>query len=289
MLFRSQNHGISNVLDHKLIESAKPALENRRPVIIKIPIKNINRTTGAMLSGEICRRFGEEGFSHDTVVCKFRGVAGQSFGAWLAKGVTFELEGLANDYIGKGISGGKIIIFPDRKVSYVSDENIIVGNTCFYGAIAGEAYIAGIAGERFCIRNSGLYAVIEGIGDHGCEYMTGGRVVVIGKTGRNFAAGMSGGIAYIYDSCKNLKDKCNREMVELEKLGPEDEQTVNSLLRNHYRYTHSRRAEKILANFNVELKKFVKVMPLEYKRILKAKKMEEKFILIEIPISLKLS
>ncbi|MBU4304941.1 MAG: hypothetical protein KJ893_04890 [Candidatus Omnitrophica bacterium] len=207
---------------------------------------------------------------------KFKGVAGQSFGAWLAKGVTFELEGLANDYVGKGISGGKIIIYPDKKCGYNAGENVLIGNTTFYGAVAGEAYIRGIAGERFCIRNSGLYAVVEGVGDHGCEYMTGGRVVVLGKAGRNFAAGMSGGIAYIYNEDKLFKQRCNLTMVELEQLNAEDKNTVYRLINNHHKYTRSRQARKILDDFEQNIKKFVKVMPLEYKRILESKEPEEK-------------
>jgi glutamate synthase domain-containing protein 2/glutamate synthase domain-containing protein 1/glutamate synthase domain-containing protein 3 len=277
----SQDHGLDKVLDRKLIEFAKPAFHYREPVKKEIAINNTNRSTGAMLSGEICRRFGEEGLPSDTIYFKFYGVSGQSFGAWLAKGVTFELEGLANDYVGKGISGGKIIIRPYQKVNYKADENIIAGNTCFYGAISGEAYINGIAGERFGIRNSGLYAVVEGLGDHGCEYMTGGRIVVIGPTGRNFAAGMSGGIAYAYDPLKNFKDKCNLNMVGLEALNANDEEVIHNLLYNHHKYTNSLKAKKILDNSKVEFKKFVKVMPLEYKRILEGKDLEENLDLLE--------
>ncbi|MDD2751721.1 MAG: glutamate synthase large subunit, partial [Candidatus Omnitrophica bacterium] len=193
-----QDHGISDILDLKLISLAKPALEKGQQVKAELGIKNIHRTTGAMLSGQVCKNSGESGLSDDTIQYKFTGIAGQSFGAFLAKGITFELEGMCNDYVGKGISGGKIIIYPSSKANFIAEENIIIGNTSFYGAIDGEAYIRGVAGERFCIRNSGLNAVVEGLGDHGCEYMTGGKVVVLGNTGRNFAAGMSGGLAYIY-------------------------------------------------------------------------------------------
>ena len=277
-----QNHGIDKILDLKLIELAKPALENNKPVKIELGIKNTNRTCGAMLSGEVCRRFGEKALAEDTIHCKFTGVAGQSFGAWLAKGVTFELEGMANDYVGKGISGGKIIVYPDEGCDFKAEENIIIGNTTFYGAITGEAYIRGVAGERFCIRNSGLYAVVEGVGDHGCEYMTGGRVVVLGKTGRNFAAGMSGGIAYIYDRDKDFKKKCNMDMVSLEELSENDMDTVRNLLSNHHRYTKSSIAEMITNNFETEIRKFVKVMPLEYKRILQEESLEEKLNLAEV-------
>jgi len=279
---RKQDSQIEDVLDSKLIVLAKDALEKRKPVCIALPIKNTNRTTGAMLSGRICKIYGEEGLADDTIHCKFKGVAGQSFGAWLAKGVTFELEGMANDYVGKGISGGKIIIYPDQEADYIAEKNIIIGNTCLYGAISGEAYIRGVAGERFCIRNSGLSAVVEGVGDHGCEYMTGGRVVVLGRTGRNFAAGMSGGIAYIYDIPKNFKEKCNLEMIDLETLSVNDVKNIYSLLKNHFKYTQSQVAEKILDNFNREIKKFVKVMPKEYKRVLRMKKTEKEVELVEV-------
>ena len=271
-----QDHGIDSILDIKLIELARKAIKDSQAVKIELPIKNVNRTTGAMLSGEVCRAHGEEGLPADTIICKFKGMAGQSFGAFLAKGVTFELEGMANDYVGKGISGGQIIIYPDKSSQYKPEENIIIGNTTFYGAINGQAYIRGVAGERFCIRNSGLFAVVEGVGDHGCEYMTGGRVIVLGKTGRNFAAGMSGGIAYIYDPNNEFENRYNKEMVQLEKVAGEDELTINDLLLNHSRHTGSPIAKKILANFKNSMKKFVKVMPLEYKRILDNTKIANK-------------
>jgi len=279
-----QEQRIDEVLDLKLIAEALDALEKREPVHFRLPIENTNRTTGAMLSGRVCKIYGEEGLAENTIHCKFKGVAGQSFGAWLAKGITFELEGMANDYVGKGISGGKIIIYPDRGADYKAEENIIIGNTTFYGAISGEAYIRGVAGERFCIRNSGLLAVVEGVGDHGCEYMTAGRVVVLGKTGRNFSAGMSGGIAYIYDIDKSFKEKCNLEMVELEGLSVDDVKNIYNLLKNHYQYTQSQLAGKILDNFGWEIKKFIKVMPREYKRVLemKEKEVEEELELAEV-------
>ena len=277
-----QDHGIDEVLDLKLIAKALDALEKREPVRMELPIENTNRTTGAMLSGKVCKIYGEEGLPEDTIHCKFKGVAGQSFGAWLARGLTFELEGLANDYVGKGISGGKIIIYPDRGADYKAEENIIIGNTTFYGAISGEAYIRGVAGERFCIRNSGLLAVVEGVGDHGCEYMTGGRVLVLGATGRNFAAGMSGGIAYIYDIPKSFKQRCNLEMVELEGVSVDDVKNIYELLKKHYQYTQSQVAEKILDNFGREIKKFIKVMPREYKRVLEKKEVEEELELAEV-------
>ncbi len=271
----AQNHGIGKALDSKLIELANPAFESRQPVKAELEINNTDRTTGAMLSGQVCKIFGEEGLADDTVHFKFKGVAGQSFGAWLAKGVTLELEGMSNDYIGKGISGGRIIVYPDRNSDYKPEENIIIGNTAFYGAISGEAYIRGVAGERFCIRNSGLNAVVEGAGDHGCEYMTGGRVVVLGKTGRNFAAGMSGGIAYVYDREGTFKHKCNTKMVALESISADDVRTIYNLVRNHHKYTDSEVAFRILDNVSREIRKFVKVMPREYKRILEMKELEE--------------
>ncbi|MEW5758947.1 MAG: glutamate synthase large subunit [Candidatus Omnitrophota bacterium] len=272
----SQDHAIDNVLDKKLIEFSKDALESAVTVNAEFKINNTNRTTGAMLSGEVCKRFGEDALPEGTINFKFKGVAGQSFGAFLAKGINFELEGQANDYVGKGISGGKIIIYPDKKTDYDSSNNVIIGNTCFYGAIKGEAYIKGVAGERFCIRNSGLLTVVEGVGDHGCEYMTGGRVIILGETGRNFGAGMSGGIAYIYDEDKNFASRCNLEMVELDKPNELDRDTLHNLIFNHYKYTKSTKAKFILDNFKQELKKFIKVMPLEYKRILEAREQEEK-------------
>ncbi|MDP3804298.1 MAG: glutamate synthase subunit alpha, partial [Candidatus Omnitrophota bacterium] len=214
--------------------------------------------------------------------CKFKGIAGQSFGAFLARGVTFELEGMANDYVGKGISGGIIIVYPEMGSSYAAEENIIIGNTTFYGAISGRAYIRGMAGERFCIRNSGLSAVVEGVGDHGCEYMTGGKVVVLGRTGRNFGAGMSGGIAYVYDRAHELKDRYNPEMVQLEKVTDEDKKALGEMMSDHYRYTRSEVAKKILDDFKNCARFFLKIMPLEYKRILESKKAESRSALTEV-------
>ncbi len=279
---QKQDHGIDNVLDRKLIELAKPALEKREKVYHELEIKNVNRATGAMLSGALCQKYSEMGLNDDTIHFKFKGVAGQSFGAWLAKGITFELEGLANDYVGKGISGGKIIIYPSKEAAYKPEENILIGNTTFYGAISGEAYIRGVAGERFCIRNSGLNAVVEGVGDHGCEYMTGGHVVVIGKTGINFAAGMSGGIAYVYDEDNDFDKKCNKEMVELTTLDKDDEDLIKKLLSNHFKYTGSTKSKLILDNFENNKKNFVKVFPLEYKKILESRKVTRALNLSEV-------
>jgi len=265
----AQDHGISNVLDLKLIKLAKDALEDARPVKEKLLIKNTDRTTGAMLSGELVKRYGEAGLADNTIHYRFYGVAGQSFGAFLAKGITFELEGMANDYVGKGISGGKIIIYPDRKSDFKSENNIIIGNTTFYGAIHGEAYIRGVAGERFCIRNSGLNAVVEGVGDHACEYMTGGRVVILGQTGVNFAAGMSGGLAYVYDEDRAFETRCNLDMVDLVLVEEEEDiKELKTLIENHWKYTSSAKAKAILDNWDESISQFVKVFPMEYRRVL---------------------
>lgn len=271
-----QNHGIEQVLDKQLIALSKPALEKAAPVKVELGINNTNRATGSMLSGEICKKYGEQGLPEDTIQFQFKGMAGQSFGAWLARGVTFSLEGMANDYVGKGISGGKIIIRPDRKTDYVPQYNIIIGNTAFYGAITGEAFICGLAGERFCIRNSGLNAVVEGVGDHGCEYMTGGQVVILGQTGRNFGAGMSGGLAYIYDDEGVFRNKCNMDMVELEAVNEEDLKIITELLQKHVQYTGSAQANKILSDLAEQRPKFIKVIPMEYKKILESKKRADK-------------
>ncbi|MBN2830737.1 MAG: glutamate synthase subunit alpha, partial [Candidatus Omnitrophica bacterium] len=276
-----QDSALDAVLDIKLIEQSRSSIKENKPVVIASEINNTNRSVGAMLSGEVCRICGDGVLLEDSIRCKFLGIAGQSFGAFLAKGITFELEGMSNDYVGKGISGGKIIIYPYRSSFFKPDENIIIGNTAFYGAISGEAYISGVAGERFCIRNSGLYAVVEGVGDHGCEYMTGGRVVVLGETGRNFGAGMSGGIAYVYDRNKNFKDKCNMDMVELDKIKDEDLDTIYHLLHNHLKYTQSRKAKAVIEDIRNETRNFVKVIPIEYKRILEGVKIEQKLDLME--------
>lgn len=271
---KPEKHDLDNILDIKLIDLAKNAILKEEKIKHNITIKNTNRTVGARLSGEVCYVYGEKGLADDTIHFKFKGVAGQSFGAFLTKGITFELEGMSNDYVGKGIFGGKIIIYPDKKSSFSSEENIIIGNTSFYGATKGEAYIRGIAGERFCIRNSGLLAVVEGVGDHGCEYMTGGRVVIIGKTGRNFAAGMSGGIAYVYDIDGDFKSKCNLEMVKLKELNEHDSEIIKTLVTNHHKYTESKRAKEILEDFDNIIKSFIKVIPLEYEHILKTERKE---------------
>ena len=222
-----------------------------------------------MLSHEIAKRFGEEGLPEDTIHIKLFGSAGQSFGAWLAGGVTLELEGDSNDYVGKGLSGGRIIIYPPHTVKFVPEENIIIGNVAFYGAIAGQAFVRGRAAERFCVRNSGAEVVVEGVGDHGCEYMTGGRVVVLGPTGRNFAAGMSGGIAYVWDRTGDFRSRCNMQMVEIEELEDDDEMVdVKQLISLHEQYTGSSVARRLLSSWDECKSEFLKVMPIDYKRVL---------------------
>jgi glutamate synthase (ferredoxin) len=266
-----QNHALENALDVQVLHDlAEPALERRDKVKATLPIRNTNRVVGTILGSEVTRRFGPEGLPEDTIHFHFQGSAGQSFGAFVPHGVTLELEGDANDYFGKGLSGGKVILYPPEGSTFAPEENIIVGNVAFYGATNGEAYIRGMAGERFCVRNSGVRAVVEGVGDHGCEYMTGGRVVVIGETGRNFAAGMSGGIAYIFDEDVGFKNRCNPETVTLERLDEGDLQEVEELLKRHAVYTHSERAWQMLALWEESAPKFVKVLPKDYKRMLDA-------------------
>ena len=265
----SQDHGLDDVLDRKLISLATPALERGRQVREELPIRNVDRTVGAMLSGMIAKKHGHDGLPDGTIHFKFNGSAGQSFGAWATHGVTLELEGDANDYVGKGLSGGRIIVYPPKVSTFKAEENIVAGNVIGYGAIEGEVYIRGMVGERFCVRNSGASAVVEGVGDHGCEYMTGGRVVVIGPTGRNFAAGMSGGIAYVYDEKKYFRNLVNTELVDLENADtPEDVATIQGLLENHAKYTGSTVARGILDNWGERVHHFVKVMPREYAKIL---------------------
>lgn len=292
-----QDHGLDKILDRELITKAMPALEKGDKVVIEVPIRNRDRTAGAMLSGEVAKRYGHNGLPEDTITVKFKGTSGQSFGAWGAKGVTLELTGEGNDYVGKGLSGGKLIIKPNDKIGFEAEKSIIVGNTVLYGAITGEAYMRGVAGERFAVRNSGAVAVVEGVGDHGCEYMTGGCVLVIGETGRNFAAGMSGGVAYVLDEDKSFEKRCNLAMVDLQPV-PEEEELIekhqhhggdleshglvditsqmdrndgariHELLVRHLKYTGSTRAKAILDDWANYLPKFVKVMPVEYARAL---------------------
>jgi glutamate synthase (NADPH/NADH) large chain len=287
-----QDHGLARALDHQLIAAAAKAIDTREAIRLEYRIRNANRSVGAMLSGAVARRFGHEGLPSDTIHVAFDGIAGQSFGAFLARGITFELQGATNDYVGKGLSGGRIVVYPDPSCPAKPEENIVIGNTVMYGAIEGEAYFRGVAGERFCVRNSGASAVVEGTGDHGCEYMTGGTVIVLGRTGRNFAAGMSGGIAYVYDPDQTFALRCNQAMVALEPLLQEDQQTrveaelaasgkgrllhldrsdeaiARALIEKHLRYTGSTLALTLLDNWENECAKFVKVFPNEYKRAL---------------------
>lgn len=271
-----QKHQIKDVMDHELIKLSSKALKNIEKVWISKTISNTDRTTGAMLSGEITRLYGEEGLPDGTINCKFQGSAGQSFGAFICKGLHLELEGDSNDYLGKGLCGGRIVVVPPKGSTFRPEGNIIVGNTVLYGATSGEVYIRGVAGERFCVRNSGAHAVVEGTGDHCCEYMTGGRTVVLGQTGRNFAAGMSGGIAYVLDVSGEFNYFCNKGMVELSPVGDrEDVLELQRLINNHYLYTRSELAEKVLVNWDEYLLRFVKVIPFEYKKYLEEQKLEQ--------------
>jgi glutamate synthase domain-containing protein 3 len=262
-----------------VIEKVKTAIETREPVEVGLPIRNVHRALGAMLSGEIARRHGSEGLPDDTITLRFRGSAGQSFGAFLAKGVTLELEGDANDYVGKGLSGGRIIVYPPRLSPFLPEENIIAGNVVLYGATSGEAFFSGVAGERFAVRNSGAAAVVEGVGDHGCEYMTNGLVVVLGACGRNFAAGMSGGVAYVFDEAGEFaRERCNTASVDLEAVMEEaDLKLVRNLVLKHATFTSSPKAKWILKNWSELLTRFVKVFPHEYKRVLGVPRAVEKF------------
>ncbi|MEL0066577.1 MAG: glutamate synthase-related protein, partial [Gammaproteobacteria bacterium] len=264
-----QDHGLDKALDNYLIEQAKPALENGETVHIESEVININRVVGTMLSNQVALATEGKLLPEDTINIKLHGSAGQSLGAFLATGIKIEVEGDANDYVGKGLSGGKVIIYPPKESSFKPEDNILVGNVVLYGATSGEAYFRGIAAERFCVRNSGASAVVEGIGDHGCEYMTGGRVVVLGTTGRNFGAGMSGGVAYVWDRDNDFASKCNAGTFELEAMeAEEDIAELRQLIENHARYTGSTVASEVLDNWTNELPRFKKVMPTDYKRVL---------------------
>ena len=262
---------MENILDWKLIEAAQPALQFQQKAFASFNIKNTNRTIGTLLSNEISKKYQSAGLPDDTIHFKFSGTAGQSFGAFNTKGVTLELEGDANDYFGKGLSGAKLIIYPPMEAAFVPEENSIIGNVAFYGATSGNAYIRGIAGERFAVRNSGANAVVEGVGDHCCEYMTGGRIIILGSTGRNFAAGMSGGIAYVYNTKNDFAMLCNTEMVDLDPLETEDIMELKKEIELHYGYTGSTVAKFILADFENQLKHFIKIFPKDYKRALQQK------------------
>jgi len=275
-----QDHGLKQAIDYQLIERARSAIEDRTPVEINLPIRNVHRTVGAMLSGEIARQYGSEGLPDDTIKINFKGSAGQSFGAFLARGVTLTLEGDANDYTGKGLSGGRLIVYRPRNSGFAAEENILIGNVVLYGATSGEAFFNGVAGERFAVRNSGATAVVEGVGDHGCEYMTKGLVVVLGSCGRNFAAGMSGGIAYVFDEKLDFTEKrCNRASVDLEPvIEPDDVRLIHELVSRHAELTGSRRAQWILDNWSEMLPRFIKVYPHEYKRVLGVSRTTEAYV-----------
>ena len=270
---QEQDHGLSQILDNQLIELCRPAIDKGEPVFVELPIRNVNRTTGTVLSSHIARKYGVDGLPTDTIRINFQGSAGQSFGAFLSPGITMRLEGESNDYLGKGLSGGKIIVVPPEGVTFTPEDTILIGNTSLYGATGGEGYFYGTAGERFAVRNSGARAVIEGTGDHGCEYMTGGVIVVLGKTGRNFAAGMSGGEAYVLNEDGKFELRCNLGMVELEPVVmAEDKATLRTLLESHVKYTGSRKAKEVLENWETKLSQFVKVMPIDYKRVLQERR-----------------
>ena len=274
-----QEHGLDNVMDFQILKDSHRALYRKEKMTLAYPINNTNRTVGAIVSNEISKKYGHLGLPEDTININFSGSAGQSFGAFGAHGLTFKLEGNTNDYLGKGLSGAKLIVKKPAKADFIAENNIIVGNVCLFGAVEGEAFINGIAGERFAVRNSGATAVVEGVGDHCCEYMTGGKVIVLGKTGRNFAAGMSGGIAYVYDpENKFTNGLCNTETIEFEDILAEDANDLKGLIEKHVNYTGSNRGKEILANWESTLNHFVRVMPTEYKRALKRLETEEQMV-----------
>ncbi len=267
----SQDHGLDQALDNQIIAKCQDALGHGTPVSLNFPIRNVNRTVGTMLGYEVTKRYGADGLPDDTISLQFTGSAGQSFGAFVPRGITLTLEGDANDYVGKGLSGGKVIVYPPKHARFVAEENILVGNVVLYGATSGEAYFRGLAGERFAVRNSGALAVVEGVGDHGCEYMTGGRVVVLGHTGRNFAAGMSGGIAYVFDDAGTFARRCNHELVQLERLDTVDDlDLVRRMIQQHVEHTGSELGARMLVDWDEKARQFVKVMPRDYKRVLDA-------------------
>ncbi|MFA6873193.1 MAG: glutamate synthase subunit alpha, partial [Bacteroidaceae bacterium] len=271
-----QQHGIDHVKDVEMLHAAVDAVENQKEVSLEYIIANTDRACGAMLSGAIAKKYGEKGLPEQTLNVKFKGSAGQSFGAFLVQGVNFRLEGEANDYLGKGLSGGRIALFPPVRSDFEAEKNTIAGNTLLYGATSGEVYINGRVGERFAVRNSGAIAVVEGVGDHCCEYMTGGRVVVLGQTGRNFAAGMSGGVAYVWNKDGNFDYFCNMEMVELsliEEVGYRKE--LHELIRQHYLYTGSNLARTMLDDWNRYVDEFIQVVPIEYKKVLQEEQMQK--------------
>jgi glutamate synthase (NADPH) large chain len=269
---QAQDHGLQDALDHKILQAARVAIDTLTPVEISLPVRNVHRTVGTMLSGEIARAYGSAGLPDDTIRIHLTGSAGQSLGAFLANGVTLTLEGEANDYVGKGLSGGRLVVYPPRASGFAAEENILIGNVVLYGATSGEAFFNGVAGERFAVRNSGATAVVEGVGDHGCEYMTNGLVLVLGSCGRNFAAGMSGGVAYVFDERGNFaEERCNLGSVDLESvIEAQDTEVLRNLIARHLELTGSQRAKSILENWSDMLPRFIKVFPHEFKRVLGA-------------------
>ena len=270
-----QDHKLETSIDHEFIRLAEPAIQRREPVEIVLPVSNSDRAVGAMLSGHMTKVYGSEGLPRDTISIRLTGSAGQSFGAFLSRGITLYLEGDSNDYLGKGLCDGRIVVVPPAASTFTPEENVIVGNVLLYGATGGDIYVRGVAGERFAVRNSGANAVVEGIGDHGCEYMTGGRVVVLGPTGRNFGAGMSGGIAYVLDEKGDFASRCNMDMVE---LGPVEEEsdlaTVRLLVEAQAQLTGSSRARMVLDTWDTVIERFVRVMPLAYKAVLERERQQ---------------
>lgn len=277
---KTQKHELDGILDQQLIAGAQKAIQDKDEVNLDFAIRNTNRATGTMLSGLIAEKYGEEGLPEGTINVKFKGSAGQSFGAFLVKGIDFKLEGETNDYFAKGLSGGRIAVLPPNRSNFNAEDNIIAGNTGLYGATTGEVYINGKVGERFAVRNSGAIAVVEGAGDHCCEYMTGGRVVVLGETGRNFAAGMSGGVAYVWDKNHNFDYFCNMDMVEINLVEEASyRKELHELIRQHYLYTGSKLARTMLDDWNHYVEDFIQIVPIEYKRVLQeeqVKKLQQK-------------
>ena len=281
-----QLHDFSLSLDPELIAGSLKSLDKKEPVSLFASIRNCNRTVGATLSAEVSKRYGSEGLPPDTIKCKFTGSAGQSFGAFLAPGISFELEGDANDYFGKGLSGGRLVVYPPKNSTFRPQNNSITGNVNLFGATSGEAYVCGMAGERFAVRNSGATAVVEGVGDHGCEYMTGGVVVVLGKTGVNFAAGMSGGVAYVLDEDQLFDTSCNLETVEVEPVSRrEDEEVLYRFITNHVNFTGSEYAARIIRDWTEMLPQFVKVMPIDYRKALERQQKAESKETDVVPIT----
>ena len=267
---REQDHGLDHALDVTLIEQAQGAINDARPVTIDVPVANVNRTVGTMLGHEVTKAYGGAGLPDDTVVVNLTGSAGNSLGAFVPRGITLRLEGDANDYVGKGLSGGRIVVRPPQDATFTAEDNVIAGNVIAYGATGGEMFLRGLVGERFCVRNSGVTAVVEGVGDHACEYMTGGRAVILGPTGRNVAAGMSGGIAFIYDPDNKLPGRTNMEMVELERPDADDVVWLKERVEMHKKETGSEVAERLLSDWDASVAHFVKIMPTDFKRVMEA-------------------